>query len=48
MQWGMTLTCNNKLIDVPGIAVGHKSLGDTGCTVIVVPDSAIAAVDAVS
>jgi len=41
----MTLTCNNKLIDVPGIAVGHKSLGDTGCTVIVVPDSAIAAVD---
>ena len=41
----MTLTCNNKLIDVPGIAVGHKSLGDTGCTVIAVPDSAIAAVD---
>lgn len=28
-----------------GVLVGHQSLGDTGCTVFVVPDSAIGAVD---
>lgn len=33
------------LSDVPGIAVGHRSLGDTGVTVVVAPDSAVAAVD---
>ncbi|CAB0568499.1 peptidase S58 family protein [Corynebacterium diphtheriae] len=33
------------LIDVPGVLVGHRSLGDTGCTVVVTPKSAIGAVD---
>ncbi|CAB0923985.1 peptidase S58 family protein [Corynebacterium diphtheriae] len=33
------------LIDVPGVLVGHRSLGDTGCTVVVTPESAIGAVD---
>lgn len=33
------------LIDVPGVLVGHRSLGDTGCTVVVMPESAIGAVD---
>lgn len=28
-----------------GVLVGHQSLGDTGCTVIITPDSAICAVD---
>lgn len=33
------------LIDVPGVHLGHRSLGDTGVSVVVVPDGAIAAVD---
>lgn len=33
------------LIDVPGVHLGHRSLGDTGVSVVVVPDSAVAAVD---
>ncbi|WP_106622750.1 P1 family peptidase [Corynebacterium diphtheriae] len=33
------------LIDVLGVLVGHRSLGDTGCTVVVTPESAIGAVD---
>lgn len=28
-----------------GVAVGHQSLGDTGCTVFIMPNSAIGAVD---
>lgn len=36
---------SGKLIDVPGIRVGHQSLGDTGCTVVLAPESAIGAVD---
>ncbi|MDO4762116.1 MAG: P1 family peptidase [Corynebacterium sp.] len=31
--------------DVPGIQVAHQSLGDTGCTVIVAPESATCAVE---
>ncbi|AKE40836.1 L-aminopeptidase/D-esterase [Corynebacterium kutscheri] len=30
---------------VPGITIGHTSLGDTGCTVVLTKESAIAAVD---
>lgn len=30
---------------IAGLGVGHASLGDTGCTVIAAPESAIAAVD---
>lgn len=33
------------LIDVPGVLLGHRSLGDTGVSVVVVPESAVAAVD---
>lgn len=33
------------LCDVPGVLLGHRSLGDTGVSVVVVPDSAVAAVD---
>lgn len=33
------------LCNVPGLRVGHRSLGDTGVTVVVAPDSAVAAVD---
>lgn len=33
------------LDDVPGIRIGHRSLGDTGCTVIVPETPAICAVD---
>ncbi|QGU01405.1 Peptidase family S58 [Corynebacterium kalinowskii] len=33
------------LCDVPGILLGHQSLGDTGVSVVVVPESAIGAVD---
>lgn len=33
------------LSSIPGIKVGHQSLGDTGCTVILAEDSAIASVD---
>lgn len=33
------------LSDVPGVLLGHRSLGDTGVSVVVAPDSAVAAVD---
>lgn len=33
------------LSDVPGVLLGHRSLGDTGVSVVVVPDSAVGAVD---
>lgn len=33
------------LTRVPGITVGHQSLGDTGCTVILAQGSAVASVD---
>lgn len=33
------------LIDVPGLHLGHTSLGDTGVSVVVAPDGATAAVD---
>ncbi|MEJ5928683.1 P1 family peptidase [Corynebacterium sp. H128] len=33
------------LIDVPGVLLGHRSLGDTGVSVVVVPGGAVAAVD---
>ncbi|PRQ10842.1 peptidase [Corynebacterium sp. 13CS0277] len=33
------------LAAVPGLGVGHVSLGDTGCTVVVAPAGAFAAVD---
>lgn len=36
---------SGKLTDVAGIGIAHHSMGDTGCTVIVAPESAIAAVD---
>ncbi|MCS4490650.1 P1 family peptidase [Corynebacterium sp. ES2794-CONJ1] len=33
------------LSDIPGIAIAHQSLGDTGCSVIIARDSATCAVD---
>ncbi|MCS4535284.1 P1 family peptidase [Corynebacterium sp. HS2168-gen11] len=36
---------SGQLTDVAGIGIAHHSMGDTGCTVIVAPESAIAAVD---
>lgn len=33
------------LTDVQGVLLGHRSLGDTGVSVVVVPDGAVAAVD---
>lgn len=30
---------------IPGLLLGHHSMGDTGCTVLVAPDSAVCSVD---